>query len=110
MSTNRITINGKTITIQGNASNVTIVNGTVTVNGKTIASDLSGIVEVKWEGPAASVQSDAAVTCGDVQGNVRAAGSVNAANVGGDVRAGGSVNCDKVGGGVQAGGSVNCRK
>lgn len=109
MST-RISINGKTIIIDGNASNVSIANGTVTVNGKAVASDLSGIVEVKWEGPLATLTSDASVTCGDVQGNVRAAGSVSAGNVAGSINAGGSIQCGTVGGNVNAGGSVACRR
>lgn len=105
-----ITINGTAIAISGGASSVSIINGEVRVNGQLVKDGLQGVVEIKWDGPLASLRADANVTCGDVQGDVRASGSVKAGNVGGHVQAGGSVNCDNVGGGVQAGGSVNCRK
>lgn len=105
-----ININGKTHIISGDNVSVTIVNGSVRVNGQTLESGLSGIVEIRWDGPTASIQSDASVTCGDVAGNVRAAGSVNAGNVTGSVHAGGSVRCNQVGGEVNAGGSVSFRR
>lgn len=110
MASNRITINGTTVTVTGSASSVSIINGKVIVNGQVVQDGLSGIVEIKWDGPLASLQADAAVTCGDVHGNVRAASSVSAGDVGGSVNAGGSVNCGQVSGSVNAGGAVNCRR
>lgn len=109
MST-RITINGKTHVVAGNAASVSIVNGAIMVNGNALEPDLAGIVEVKWEGPLAMVTSDASVTCGDVHGDVRAAGSVHANDVKGNVNAGGGVKCGTVGGDINAVGSVSCRR
>lgn len=103
----RITINGKSITIDGDVSGVVISNGRITVGGVTVGENLTGIVEVKWEGPLASLQCDSSVTCGDVSGFVTADGSVKCQNVEGDVRAGGSVSCGNVTGSARAGGSLN---
>lgn len=107
---NTIIVNGKKYQVQG--TNIVVKNSRVYVDGKDItdgAESFSGIVEIRWEGPLASVQSDASVSVqGDVKGDVRANGSVNCGHVGGDVKAGGSVNCGRVTGKVKAGGSVNC--
>lgn len=68
---NVIVINGKRITVEGN--NVSVVNNRVYVDGKEVTdSALSGIVEIKWEGPLATLRSDASVSCGHVNGNVMA--------------------------------------
>lgn len=105
---NRITINGMTFETDGSAQ-IVVNNGPVTVGGKHVVGGLSGVVQVKWEGPLASLKSDASVTCGDVSGDVDAGGSVQSNNVNGSVSAGGSVNCGSVGGKIRAGGSVNHR-
>jgi len=68
---NRITINGQVFQTDG-SSQIVVNNGTVTVGGKVVVSGLNGVVQVKWEGPLASLRSDASVTCGDVTGNVDA--------------------------------------
>ena len=102
-----IIINGKTIKAEG--KNVTIRNDKVYVDGKLVEEGLSGIVEVKWEGPMASLTADGNVTCGEVLGNVSAGGSVQCADVDGYVNAGGSVSCGTVGGSINAGGSVRHR-
>lgn len=102
-----ITINGKRIEIEGNASKISVSGDRITVDGKTVGEGLSGIVEVKWEGPLASLTSYASVQCGDVHGDVDAGNGVQCGNVGGDVDAGNGVQCGNVGGDVDAGGSVN---
>jgi len=107
-----IIINGKRFDpdVFGSVSAVSITGGTVRVNGKVIAEGLSGVIDVKWEGPLASLESDSSVTCGDVQGSVSAGSSVSCGKVGGSVNAGSSVHCDAVGGSVNAGSSVSCRR
>jgi len=102
-----ITINGKRIEVKG--SNVSVVNGVVSVDGMTVESGLQGVVEVKWEGPVATLNTDASVTCGDIGGNVSAGGSVHSENIHGSVTAGGSVHAGDISGGVTAGGSIKCR-
>ena len=107
----RITINGNTHVINhSTVGSVTILNGDVIVDGVQIAKGLSGVVEIKWEGPVANLQTDANVTCGSVTGDVRASGNVTANNVHGDVKAGGNVTCGIVEGNVRAGGNVSCRR
>jgi hypothetical protein len=108
----RITVNGKTIVIDGDASSVSIRNGRIVVNGKDysqqLGGQLSGEVRVLWEGPLASLDADGNVTCGDVGGSVTASGSVEAQAVAGNATAGGSMRSGDVKGNVQAGGSVTC--
>lgn len=101
---NRISINGVTYT---GGRSITIVNGTVIIDGKQQAVPVNGVVEVRvLEGSIGELTTDASVSCGEVRGNVQAGGSVNCNAVGGSVSAGGSVNCGSVGGLVNAGGSV----
>lgn len=101
---NTIVVNGKRY--ETNGKSISVVNGAVKVDGKTIVDELSGVVEIKWDGPLADLRAEGSVTCGVVAGNVSAGGSVEAGDVGGSVRAGGSVRCEIVSGGIQAGGSV----
>lgn len=105
-----IIVNGRRIELPEGASGVTITaGGEVRVGGALVASGLSGVVEVRWEGPLARLHCEAAVTVnGDVGQHVYAAGSVVCRNVGGYVDAGGSVSCGDVAGDVDAGGSVQC--
>jgi hypothetical protein len=102
-----ITINGRCIEASGSGS-ISIINGVVKVDGVTIENGLHGVVEVKWEGPLANLQTDASVTCGDVRGNVGAGGSVHSADIQGSVNAGGSINCHDIAGSANAGGSIHC--
>jgi hypothetical protein len=106
-STTKITINGKTMVVQG--SNVTVKNGVVQVDGVTIQTGLQGDVKILWEGPLASVTADGSIECGDVHGNVEGGNGVHCKNVQGNVRAGNSVNCGNIGGNCHAGNSVNRR-
>ena len=101
-----IKINGNTIIIEGNGSNVSVRNGQVTVNGKPVGPRMENVMRIEWDGPLANLESDASVTCGDVKGDVRAGGTVQAQDVGGNVQAGGVVQCGDVRGSVSAGGTV----
>jgi len=110
MSKSVIIVNGNRIEVDGD-TNISVVGDCIRVGSKTIASGLNGIVEVKWEGPLATLTTDGSVSVsGSVEGDVNAGGSVNCGDVGGNVDAGGSINCGKVGGDVEAGGSVSMRK
>ena len=109
MAKNVIIVNGVRFEVEGSA-HVSVGGDSISVNGNKVVGGLSGIVKVQWEGPLASLESDGAVECGSVGGNVDAGGSVSCGDVAGDVDAGGSVNCGRVGGDIDAGGSVNCRK
>jgi len=104
---NIIVVNGTRIEVDGDLRDVHISGDTIRVGGKVVSLGLSGIVEVKWEGPLANVRSSCSVSVkGDVAGRVDAGGSVSCGDVGGDVDAGGSVSCGDVKGSVEAGGSV----
>jgi hypothetical protein len=107
---NSIIIDGKRITVQGN--NISIVNGQISIDGKTIDDNLSGEVHIIWEGDLANLTTDGSVTCNDVHGNVSSGGSANiGGNVGGNIFSGGSANITgNVSGSVSAGGSINYRK
>lgn len=100
-----ITINGKIIHVEGNAS-ISVSNDEVRIGGKVVESGLSGIVEVKWEGPLASLTADGDVTCKDVQGNVSAGGDLRAEVVRGNANAGGDIRAGTISGSVRAGGDV----
>ena len=65
-------------------------------------------IEFKYEGPALNIWSDFSVSCGDVQGSVKAGGDLSCGAVGGSVSAHGDVNCGGVGGDVGADGDVSC--
>jgi hypothetical protein len=101
----RMTINGVTIEVPDGQS-IHVVNNTIMVGDQVVRGQLSGIVDVRWEGPIQDLFCDASVSCQNVQGNLKAAGSVECGNVGGDIKAGGSVQCGKVAGSVKAGGSI----
>lgn len=104
-----IVVNGARVVLPDGARDVRIANGEVTVGGTRVSSGLSGVVEVKWEGPLCNLTSDASVSVtGSVEGDVEAGGSVSCHGVGGSVDAGGSVDCGTVTGDVDAGGSVRC--
>lgn len=110
MSRSIITINGQRIEVEGGASDIRVVGGSVSVGGNVVASKLSGDVYIRWEGPMASLTTDgSAEVMGGVQGDVKAGGSVECGDVGGKVVAGGSVRCARVGGNVTAGGAVTVR-
>lgn len=100
----KITIGG--VSFEGN--NITIRNGRVIVDGIVADGTVNGVVEIRiLEGVLNNLETDASVTCGQVNGSVSAGGSVHCENVGGGVQAGGSVSANgRLGGTIQAGGSV----
>lgn len=106
---NRIQINN--ISYSSINGKVDIVGGKIVIDGVVQEQTLNSVVEVRvLEGAINSLSTDASVSCGNVNGDVKAGGSVNCANVQGDVKAGGSINCGSVAGSVKAGGSVNMRQ
>lgn len=104
----RITINGKTIEVQGN--NISVINGVIKVDGKVIEEGLSGTVKIEWQGDLASLTSDGDVTCGNIQGDVQVGGSLRCGDVGKSATVGGSVQCGPIRGDLVAGGSVRVSK
>ena len=118
-----IVINGRKITTDGN--NVSVIDGKVIVDGKTVANaednekieifgDINGNVEsdrnvvVRNGEIAGDVNAKGNIDCKNVRGSVKAGGNVNCDNVQQFVYAGGNVNCDDVGSNIDAGGKVNC--
>lgn len=106
MATNRITINGTTIQVQGN--DVRVSQGSIYVDGVCLQSELSGAVHIYWHGDLAHLQADGIVECRDVEGSINAGGSVFCRNIEGSVTAGGSVH-SRGNGDIHAGGSVYSR-
>ena len=102
-----VTINGKKFEAHGN--NVSVSSGAVYVDGVKIEDGLSGVVDIVWDGPLASLEAEGSVTCGDVHGDVTGGNSVTCKNVRGSVKAGNSVTCRDVGGSCRAGNSVSRR-
>lgn len=101
-----IIVNGKRYEAPAGAS-VTIINGRVIINGRTVEEGLSEVVTLKVEGDLVALRVDGPVELtGNVHGPVSAGGSVECGDVGGSVQAGGSVRCGAVRGGVMAAGSV----
>ncbi|ALS22117.1 hypothetical protein [Paenibacillus naphthalenovorans] len=106
---NTIIINGQRFNTSGN--NISVTNNQVIVDGKVVQGNLSGIVEVKFEGDLASLKCNGSATVnGNVFGSVNAGGSVDCGDVGKNIDAGGSVTCGFVGGNIDAGGSVRYKK
>lgn len=105
---NRITVNGKTYEVSGN--NVQVKNNQIFVDGKLISDETkSGSLTIEWQGPAANIQADGSVHCGNVEGDVDAGGNVvcgQASYVG----AGGNVTAGDVTGNIEAGGNISCGK
>lgn len=103
-----VTVNGKTYNLP--PGNVSIINGTILVNGRVWneADPVAGVVELHIIGDPLSVETDASVIVkGSVKGNVTAGGSVQCGEVSGGVSAGGSIQAaGKLGGSISAGGSV----
>lgn len=93
-----ITINGKTHQVAGN--NVSIMYDKVIVDGHVIESGLSGITEIKWEGPAANIDCNNIIVTGDVLGNIKT-NTIKCGDVGGDVDAN-TVMCGMIHGDVDA--------
>lgn len=99
---NKVTINGKTYSSNGNIS---IINGNVVIDGAKVDT-AENVLQIEVIGTLNNLTTDLNVCCDNVAGDVKAGGSVNCDNVGGSVSAGGSVTADDVKGNVSAGGSV----
>ena len=100
---NKLIVNLKEYLVEGTnvkVENVNNSNVTITVNGKTVVSGLSGNVHITWEGPLANLDCNSCTINGDVKGNVDA-NSVKCGNVGGNVD-GNSVTCGDVKGKIDA--------
>ncbi len=69
---------------------------------------VNGKLTLRYKGDVKGVDSDIAVQCGNVKGDVDAGTSVTCGNVGGSVDAGTSVQCSEVAGDVDAGTDVHC--
>lgn len=65
-------------------------------------------ITFEYEGPALNIECAVNISCGDVEGDVRAGGNINCDAVNGNIRCEGNVACDDVSGHVSAGGSVTC--
>ena len=92
-----ITINGKQFSVQGN--NITVSNDSVMVDGAVIATGLSGIVQIKFEGDLANLDAHNAKVYGNVTGDV-IGHNIECKNVGGNVK-GHNVECGDVQGDVK---------
>ena len=104
----KIKVNGLEIEIS--SGNVSILNGTVIIDGKVVKGLKKDLVDVTIEGNVNNVDCRGNVTVkGNVAGDVEAGGSVTCKDVGKEVDAGGSVRCSKVGSDIDAGGSVVVR-
>ena len=102
---NTIIINGTKIQTSGN--NISVINNSVYVDGKVIQTELSGIVEIKFEGDLASLSCNGSASVnGNIKGDVDVGGSLDCNDIGGNIDVGGSVRCNKVSGDIDAGGSV----
>jgi hypothetical protein len=95
---NRITINGQTFEVQG--KNISVNGNSIIVDGITIQTELSGIVEIKFEGDLANLEAHNVKIKGNVIGDVDAH-NVECGNVGGNVKAH-NVDCGDVTGNVNA--------
>jgi cytoskeletal protein CcmA (bactofilin family) len=79
---NKITINGKTFSVQGN--NITLNGDSIQVDGKVIESGLSGEVKVKFEGDLANIDCNDLEVQGNIKGNVDCT-NIKCNNIDGDV-------------------------
>lgn len=106
---NTIVVNGTRI--QTNGNNISVINNQVYVDGKLVQSDLSGDVNIKFEGDLASLKCNGSTTInGNIKGNVDVGGSLDCNDIIGNIDVGGSVRCSKVSGDIDAGGSVKCSR
>ena len=105
-----VSVNGKTIRVQGN--NIAVINDRIIVDGKLLdeSMDFKNITVIV-EGDCNKLEA-----CGDVEikgncGSVDCSGSCHiTGNVEGDVDASGSVTCGDVAGDIDASGSIRCTR
>ena len=84
-STNKITVNGETITVKGD--NISVVNGKVIVDGVVIKEGLTGDVHVKFEGNLAKLDATNVTVNGSVIGDVNCTSLKVSGSINGDVDA-----------------------
>lgn len=113
---NRITINGRTITCNGNGTyignvgNMSIINGRIIVDGKEITKLESNSNTIIIEGDCGNIEADGSVEVRGNCKNIDCGGSVNCKDVSGHVNCGCSVNCGNVDGDVSCGGSLSMKR
>lgn len=108
-NSNTIIINGKKFAVSGN--NVQIGNGTVIVDGVVVQGELNGIVEVRFEGDLANVNSASSISVkGNVHGDAEAGSHISCGDVGGNADAGSHISCRDIKGNADAGSHISCRK
>jgi hypothetical protein len=106
---NTIIINGTKI--QTNGKNISVIGNQVCIDGQMILGDLSGIVEIKFEGDLASLKCQGSATInGNIKGDVDIGGSLSCNDIIGNVDVGGSIKCGNISGDVDAGGSVSMKR
>ena len=93
-----ITINGRTFSVSGSGSSVSVINDKVYVNGNLITGDLSGDVRIIWEGDLASLDATSVTVNGYVRGDVDCT-NLKCGEVGGNVDAT-NVTCGSIAGRV----------
>lgn len=97
---NRITVGNVTYEVEGNE--VFIGNGVVTVGEDFVCSGLENSVHIYWHGDLASLQTDMAVTCQTIHGEVAANGSVHCETINGNVGVHGSLTVKQCSGNIIA--------
>lgn len=109
-SYSEVTINGKTIRVNG--SNISIIDDQIIVDGKPINEALDKPnITVIVEGDCRILNACGNVTVKGNAGNIDCRGSCHVeGNVTGNVDASGSVTCGDVGGDIDASGSVRCTR
>ena len=97
--------------IQTNGKNISVINNSVYVDGQIIQTNLSGDVNIKFEGDLASLKCGGSASInGNIKGDVDVGGSLDCNAIVGNIDVGGSVRCGKVSGDIDAGGSVKCSR
>ena len=86
------------------AFHVVLYHGHTLIGSQAEKADLT----FTYEGPAKDIYCSLNLSCGDVQGSVKAMGSVECGDVGGSVTAGGNAECGDVSDSLKAGGYVEC--
>lgn len=95
---NTISINGRSFSVSGR--NISVVNGKIIVDGKTIQKGLTGDVHIKWEGDLAELNCNSCEISGNVGKDVKCNTAKIKGNIGGDVK-GNTIKCGNVQGNVK---------
>lgn len=104
-----ITVNGHRIQCSGR--NISIQNGKITVDGRSLECDMTGDIHVVVNGDINQLTCSGSVEVNGNCGSVDCAGSCTVSgDVNGSIDATGSVTCGTVYGNIDAAGSVRCRR